>query len=466
VLKRGVALWLVLFAAYAATLGLDATPGERFSPREAHMLLSADSIASGAFIDVRDEYDARAWRRFSDRPLTTTAAAYRGRLVEPQGAGFPLLIAPAYALGGPVLVELWLAALLALAFVLGAALARRLVPEPWATSAALVTGLSPPALAAATSVSPEGAGALALTAAALAGLALRDRPRLGLALCCAGALAALPWLALELGAVAAVCALALARWLGRRARPWAALAGLDVLLFTGVLYLTLNDRLYGGLTPYTTALAPGGGTGIESVTGVLRRAPRLVGVWLDRDAGLLRWAPFAALAFFAVWLLWRSRRDLLAVVVPDQSDVETAGGLFVALCAVQLLVAALLAPSLHGDWGPARLLVPILPVAGALAAWGLRFAPRTGAVLGALTLAGSAWMLVGLRAGSGALAPLRGDVPWGGAERLLPRFGGDGGLSAGAVGWLAAVGLALLLLAAREAQRWRAARRGRLVKTW
>jgi hypothetical protein len=419
--KRGLALWLVLLAAYAATLGLDATPGERFSPREAHMLLSAESIVSDGDVDLRDEYAARSWSRFSDQALEPTAAEYRGRLLEAQGAGFPLLIAPAYALGGPVLVEVFLAALLALAFVLGAALARRLVPDPWATGAALVVGLSPPLLVAATAVSPEGAGALALTAAALAALALRDRPRWALAVGCGVALAALPWLAFELGAVAAVCALSLVRWLGRRARPWAALAGLDVLLFSGVLFVTLHDRLYGGLTPYATTLAPGGGTGAASATDVLARAPRLLGLWLDRDVGLVRWAPFAVLALFAVWLLWRSRRDRLAVAIPEQADVDTAGAFLVALCGVQLLVAAFLAPSLHGAWGPARLLVPVAPAAAALAAWGLRFAPRAGAVLGVLTIVASAWVLVGLRAGQGTLAPLRGDVPWGGIERVLPR---------------------------------------------
>ncbi|HEY3189604.1 MAG TPA: hypothetical protein VGJ70_19100, partial [Solirubrobacteraceae bacterium] len=110
-MKRAVALWVVLFGAYAATLGVDATPGERFAPREAHVLLSAESIVSDGFVDLRDEYRARAWRSFSHRPLRPTAAPVDGRLVEPQGLGFPLLVAPAYALGGPVLVELWLAAL-------------------------------------------------------------------------------------------------------------------------------------------------------------------------------------------------------------------------------------------------------------------------------------------------------------------------------------------------------------------
>ena len=40
-------------------------------------------------------------------------------------------------------------------------------------------------------------------------------------------IAVLPWLALELAAGGAVCALALVRWMGRRQRGWAALLALD-----------------------------------------------------------------------------------------------------------------------------------------------------------------------------------------------------------------------------------------------
>jgi hypothetical protein len=65
----------------------------------------------------------------------------------------------------------------------------------------------------------------------------------------------------------------------------------------------------------------------------------------------------------------------------------------------------------------------VLPAGAALAAWGLRFAPRAGTVLAIVTLAGSAWLLVGPRLGEGTRAPMRGDVPWGGAERVLPRLG-------------------------------------------
>ena len=77
-----------------------------------------------------------------------------GRLMEPHGVGYALLIAPAYAIGGARAVQGQMLALLALAFVLAAVLARRMVPEPWATVGVAVVGLSPPALAASTTITP------------------------------------------------------------------------------------------------------------------------------------------------------------------------------------------------------------------------------------------------------------------------------------------------------------------------
>ena len=69
-------------------------------------------------------------------------------------------------------------ALLAFAFVLAAALARRMVPEPWATAGAALVGLSPPALAASTTITPGVPAAVLLAGAALCALAVRERPRL------------------------------------------------------------------------------------------------------------------------------------------------------------------------------------------------------------------------------------------------------------------------------------------------
>jgi hypothetical protein len=148
----------------------------------------------------------------------------------------------------------------------------------------------------------------------------------------------------------------------------------------------------------------------------LERWPRIAGLWIDQDIGMLRWAPFAALAFVALFLLWRSRRDRLAVVVSDQIDVEVTATFFALVAGAVLLVAVFLAPSDLGPWFPARHLVPALPFGAALAAWGLRFAPRAGALLTAATLAASIWLLIG----ADTLRPVGGGGPWGGVEKVLP----------------------------------------------
>jgi hypothetical protein len=48
--------------------------------------------------------------------------------------------------------------------------------------------------------------------------------------------------------------------------------------------------------------------------------------------------------------------------------------------------------------------------------------PRTGAVLIALTLAASAWLLLGGLLDDASLRPPQGQVPWGGAQDLLPHI--------------------------------------------
>src|ERR671931_2695550 len=150
-----VPLWLLLFIVYAAGAGLHAAPGEDLSEAEAHYLLLTRSIVDDGNLDLSDEYGAAAWRPFYGRQLVPlTGPRERGQL-EPIAAGFPLLCAPAYALGGRIAVELWLAALAALGYVAAAAIARRLVPEPWATGAVVVVGLSPPAVVAATTIAPD-----------------------------------------------------------------------------------------------------------------------------------------------------------------------------------------------------------------------------------------------------------------------------------------------------------------------
>jgi len=450
--RRAAAVWIVLFAAYAATIGLHAFGTSQFGGDEPHHLLSAASIVADRDVDLRDEYAAREYREWYPYVLERHGRLTNGQANEPHGVGFPLLIAPAYALGGPLAVQLLMAAIAALAFTLGGALARRVVPEPWASGATLACGLSPPALAYATTVTPELTAGAVLAFAALLALRVRELPRIRWVAGAAIALAVLPWLGLSFALAGTVVALAMVHWLRGRARGFAVLVTLEVLLFSAVMFVTVNDQLFGGFTPTVADDVPGRGIDDLTAADVADRAPRLVGLWIDRTYGLLRWAPVLALAFFALWLLWRSRRDRLSQALPEQRDVEVAATLCALVCAAQVGVAALVAPTMFGFWFPGRHLVPALPLAVALVAWGLRHAPRAGAALAALTVITSVWWYAELRIGGGAIVGPSSRAPLGPLDGALPLFG------AGSAGATIAMALVAATLAALVASEWRASR--------
>jgi hypothetical protein len=444
-------VWIVLFAAYVATIGMPAFGSSQFGGDEPHYLLTADSIVSDQDVDLRDEYAARAYRDWYPYVLERHGKLTNGQANEPHGAGFALFIAPAYALGGPLAVQLLMAAIAALAFALAARLARRVVPDPWASAAALVCGLSPPALAYGTAVTPELTAGALIAGAALLALGARERPRIRRVAGAGLALGALPWLGLVFAIPGAVVAVALLRWLRRRGRGFAMLVVAEIIVFSGVMYVTINDQLFGGFTP-TTADVAGRGLDDLSLADYVDRAPRLVALWVDRSYGALRWAPVLALAFFGLWLLWRSRRDRLADVLPDRRDVEVAATLAGLVCAAQVFVATFIAPTMFGFWFPGRYLVAAFPMAVMLVAWGLRVARRTGAVLSALTVVTSVWWYAVLRIdGRGIVGPTS-RAPLGPLDGALPLFGSG---SAGVPVALAVAGAGVVVLLALEWRSWR-----------
>ncbi len=420
---RGALLWLVLFGVYAATIGLRAGPAGHYGAGEARRLLIAESIVSDRDVDLADEYRARAYSDFYDGNLTPPARrSDRGR-PEPTEVGLALVVAPAYAVAGPTGAELTVAALAALAFVLSVALARRLVPEPWATAAPLVVALSPPALAYATALYPEMAAAAALAGACLLALRARESPRVRSAAAAAACLAVLPWFGVKFIPVAAVVGGILVGWMLRRHRGFAALVAAEVAFTSLVTFVSFNDAVYSGLTPFSALPGGASATGAQTAGDYAGRLDGLAGLWLERDAGLLRWAPFLALAFVGAWLLWRSRRDRIARAVPAQAQSDAAAGLLCAAIVAQVATAALLAPFLVGPWFGGRQMIVALPLLGALCAWGLRHAPRVGTILAAVTLAGSVWLYAAVRFGSDALAHPSTPAPWGPLERAFPRTG-------------------------------------------
>jgi hypothetical protein len=451
-MRRTLALWLLLFGVYAATVGVDAFGDSDYGGDEPHYLLAAESLLDDRDLDVNDEYAARAYEEFYPYELDRHGEETEGRLNEPHGIGFPLLILPAYAAGGAHGVELFLAAVAALALALAYRLALRVVPDPWAAGAALVAGLSPPFIAYGSAVYPELSAGAALAGAALLALRLEERPGLPGAFGCFALLGALPWLGTKFVLPGLVIGLFAARALWRTRRRTLAVGAVELSLFSVAVMVGVNEALYGGPTPYSAEVPGESATNASFPAGYLERVYRLVALFLDREYGLLRWAPVFALTFAGLWWLWRSLRDRLGRGVPGVREIERAAGLCAAALGAQLVVAAFLAPTMFGFWFPPRHLLASLPLAVPLVAWGARHTPRLGIALSAVTLAASVWLYVDVRWAGGSFVTERPDAPFGPLEDAFPLFGPDGGWGY----WLAgAIGLALVALALREARHSR-----------
>ncbi len=442
--RRAVALWLLLFALYAGTLGLDAFAGSDYAGDEPHYLLAAQSIVEDGGIDVKDDLAARSYDDFYPYLLEPQGRETEGRLHEPHGLGLPLLVAPAFAIAGAKGVELFLAALAALAFVLAYRLALRVVPDPWALGATLTVGISAPFLAYGTAVYPELAAAAALAGAALLALRLDEHVSRRAAFGCFALLGAVPWLGVKFLPAAVVIGAYAARSLFRARRRTLGIGSIELALFSLALFVGISEGFFGGPTPYAAEAGPG--TGTDSALGYLERSYRLVAIFLDRDYGLLRWAPVLALVFAGCWFLHRGRRERLSRAVPELRVMERAATMCAAAAGAQLLVAAFLAPEPAGPWFPGRHVLAGLVLAVPLAALGLRHLPRVGLGLALLSVGASLWLWLDVRLGDGGLAAGRPDAPFGPLTDVLPRFDD----SAGPYVLAGAVGVALAALVVRE----------------
>ncbi len=445
-MRRAAALWLTLFAVYAATIGLDAVGSSEYAGLEPHHLIAAESIVRDGDVDVRDEYAQRAYADYYPFELEPRGRLTAGRLNEPHGIGLPLLIAPAWAVGGPRAAEALLAALAALAIALAYRLALRVVPDPWAAAAALACGLSAPVVANATAIYPELAAGAALAGAALLAARLDERVGRRASTACFLLLGALPWLDPRFVPAGVVIGAFAVRSLLRARRRTLAVGSVEVALFVTALCVAISQGVHGGPTPYSALPAGAGGpTGAEFPADHLERSYRLVALFADRDFGLLRWAPVFLLAFVGGWLLLRSRAAGLWRALPDLDAQERVALMCAGAVGAQVLMAAFVAPTMFGFWFPSRHLVAVLPLTVPLVAIGLRRLPRIGAGLAALSVAATAWLWLDVLVGGGGLVEPRPDAPLGPLTSLLPRFGEDAWpyVLAGAVG-AAAAGLTLM----------------------
>jgi hypothetical protein len=456
--RRAALLWLAAFAIYASTIGLDAFGSSDYGGDEPHQLLTAISFVEDGSPNLIDEYRTRAYSKYYPYELRPRGVLTQGNLNEPHGLGFPLLIAPAWAAGGETGVELFLAAIAALAVALAYLLALRAVPDPWASGAAAAVAVSPPMLAYSTAIHADLAAAAVLAGAALIALRMDEHPSRRLSVACFSLLSILPWLDIRFAPAAIVIAAFALAALRKAGRRWATLVSLEIPAVSIAVFLSVNDNFYGGPTPHSAGLGEEEtGTGASFPFGYLERSYRLVALFLDREAGLVRWAPVLALAFVGVWLLLRERQGRLARAIPALRREERAVTLCAIACGVQLLVAAFLAPTMFGFWFPGRHLIAVLPLAVPLVAFGLRRFSRAGAGLAATGAVASIWLYVDLRWGGGAWIDARPDAPWGPLEALFPLFEEGSAIAFAVAGALGAAACAVLA-AALSGQRWKALR--------
>ncbi|HEX8054024.1 MAG TPA: hypothetical protein VF517_13620 [Thermoleophilaceae bacterium] len=454
--RRALLLWIVAFGLYASTIGIHAFGASEYGGDEPHHLLTAQSIVDDRTPDLLDEYRSRAYSEYYPYEMRPRGVLTAGNLNEPHGVGFPLLIAPAWAAGEETAVELFLAAIAALAVVLAYLLALRAVPDPWALGATLAVAASPPMLAYSTAVQPPLAAGVALAGATLLALRLDEHPSRRSSFACFLLLATLPWLGMSFVPAGLVVGAIAFRTLRNAQRPWVTLVGLEVVAVSIAIYLSVNDNLYGGPTPQSAGLGDEAtGTNASFPGGYLDRAYRLAALLIDREAGLLRWAPVLALALAGAWLLLRERQGRLARAIPALRRGERAVTICALAVGAQFLTAAFLAPTMFGFEFPGRHLIAALPLGVPLVALGLRRLPRVGASLIAVTLVGSGWLYADLRWGGGTWIDDRPDAPFGPLTELLPLFG-EGSVAPFVVAAVLGAGALAALALALSGSRWRA----------
>ena len=173
-----------------------------------------------------------------------------------------------------------------------------------------------------------------------------------------------------------------ARALWRARRRTLAVGAVELSLFSVALYVGINEALYGGPTPYSADVAGETATDASFPVGYLERAYRLVALFIDRDYGLLRWAPVFALAFVGLWWLWRSRRERLARAVPGRARRSRwRPGCAPPRSARSCSWPPSSPPRCSASGSRRGTCSPALPLAVPLVAWGLRHAPRVGIAL-------------------------------------------------------------------------------------
>lgn len=411
-------LALIFGLLYQLGVPLRASYNSRVNVDEPFYLLTTVSLLRDGDLDLANDYQFRRYREFFDHPEELwyqSNPMSDGRLLSPHNIGLSVLVLPAYAVGGLDAAKAFLGLLGGVTVGLAGLLAYRATgrAKPSLLAAALV-GISAPVFVYATQMYPELPAALLVTFGVW--LLLAARPGTLTAVALALALSGLAWLGAKYVLVSSVvAAFALVRL---QPRGRLVLGGLLVLSAVG--YAWFHLATYGGLTPYSVnRLYEGASTpeliGLHLELG--NRLYRLVGLWVDAEFGLVRWAPVLLLAIPAL---------LPMLMRPGPTRWTWA-----LVTGAQVVAAVFLSVTMRGWWFPGRMLVPVLPLLAIPLAVTLAALPRrplasvVALTLAALTAATTAGLVLATGEGRVALAvdPFAMSWPWfQGLKPLFPNY--------------------------------------------
>ncbi len=385
--RAAISLGILTALWCASGIGARATYNTRTTADEPQYLLSAISLFEDGDLDIADERVAGRFLAFHevDLPRQETLRA-DGTAISPHDPLLPVLLAVPVAVGG------WIGAKVLLALVAGLLAAvmtwtavtrygARVRPTVLVVGA---SSLAAPLAVYGTQVYPEIVAALtvAIAIAAITG----PMRRLGITTFI-GAIVALPWLSVKYAPVAVALA-AVAGWrLHGESRRRALVGSAVALTLAGVAFAVAHGEIYGGLTPYASGTHFRGGE--LTVTGsdpdVLGRTQRLIGLLVDREFGLIAWAPvlllivpaLAAQARAAVAGAHRVQPSpgalgsgALSSSSSDEAPARVSALALVVPIAAGWANATWVALTMHGWWWPGRQVVVVVPCAVlALASW-------------------------------------------------------------------------------------------------
>lgn len=349
-LTGGIALFIVLTAAFSFSVDIRATRGASITGDEPFYLLTTQSLLQDGDLDLRQQYAARSYESFFDHPdglWRQSQPLEDDRLLSPHDLGLSVYVIPGFAIGGLRGVQWQMLFTTVTAFVLTYLLVARLSRRPRLSWLVTVTvGLSATAFVYSTEIYPESVAAL-LVVASLLGITAQARPHGALtAISMALLLVGLVWLGAKYAPLSAI--LALAWFWGGDMRGRATFAA--VIAAAAGSYLWFNWETFGQPTPYAVNVVYAGSSTGDILNAHLEfegRSYRLWGLFVDRRFGLGHWAPFLLLVVPALPFL--VRKGLVT---------QLAG----ALILIQLLIATYVAITMMGWWFPGRTLMAVLPV--------------------------------------------------------------------------------------------------------